>query len=148
MRKPTAVRSLLLGLAALLAAPLAASAQDEIRLGAFLPISGISADVGAQMKAGAEVALERMATVQVGGKPAKVRVIWYDDEGKGDVGLNVVTRALTVDKIHVGMGFLSSDVFIRVMSSRRRRSRWSPAARRRSRSGTRSPRPRWSTRSS
>jgi branched-chain amino acid transport system substrate-binding protein len=45
----------------------------------------------------------------------KVRVIWYDDEGKGDVGLNVVTRALTVDKIHVGMGFLSSDVFIRVM---------------------------------
>jgi branched-chain amino acid transport system substrate-binding protein len=93
MRKPTAVRSLLLGLAALLAAPLAASAQDEIRLGAFLPISGISADVGAQMKAGAEVALERMATVQVGGKPAKVRVIWYDDEGKGDVGLNVVTRS-------------------------------------------------------
>ena len=67
------------------------------------------------MKAGAEVALERMATVQVGGKPTKVRVIWYDDEGKGDVGLNVVTRALTVDKIHVGMGFLSSDVFIRVM---------------------------------
>jgi branched-chain amino acid transport system substrate-binding protein len=115
MRKRTAIRSLLLGLAALLAAPLAASAQDEIRLGAFLPISGISADVGAQMKAGAEVALERMATVQVGGKPAKVRVIWYDDEGKGDVGLNVVTRALTVDKIHVGMGFLSSDVFIRVM---------------------------------
>jgi branched-chain amino acid transport system substrate-binding protein len=56
-----------------------------------------------------------MATLQVGGKPTKVRVIWYDDEGKGDVGLNVVTRALTVDKIHVGMGFLSSDVFIRVM---------------------------------
>src|SRR5258705_12454727 len=115
MRKPTAVRSLLLGLAAPLAAPLAACAQDEVKLGAFLPISGISADIVAQMKAGAEVALERMATVQVGGKPAKVRVIWYDDEGKGDVGLNVVTRALTVDKIHVGMGFLSSDVFIRVM---------------------------------
>src|SRR5713226_6931818 len=117
MRKPTAIGlvALPLGLAALLAAPLAACAQDEIRLGAFLPISGISADVGAQMKAGAEVALERMATVQVGGKPAKVRVIWYDDEGKGDVGLNVVTRALTVDKIHVGMGFLASDVFIRVM---------------------------------
>jgi branched-chain amino acid transport system substrate-binding protein len=117
MRKPTAIGivSLLLGLAAFLAAPLLAGAQDEVKLGAFLPISGISADVGAQMKAGTEVAVERMGTLHVGGKPMKVRVIWYDDEGKGDVGLNVVTRALTVDKIHVGMGFLSSDVFIRVM---------------------------------
>ena len=117
MRKPTAIGlvALLLGLGALLAAPLIAGAQDEVKLGAFLPISGISADVGAQMKAGTEVALERMAMLQVGGKAMKVRVIWYDDEGKGDVGLNVVTRALTVDKIHVGMGFLSSDVFIRVM---------------------------------
>src|SRR5258708_19943444 len=116
MRNPTAVGivSLRLGLAAFIAAPPGAGAQDEVRLGAFLPISGISADVGAQMKAGTEVALERMATLQVGGKPMKVRVIWYDDEGKGDVGLNVVTRALTVDKIHVGMGFLSSDLFIRV----------------------------------
>jgi branched-chain amino acid transport system substrate-binding protein len=107
--------SLLLGLTALFGTPLLAEAQEEIRLGAFLPISGISADVGAQMKAGTEVAAERMGTIQVGGKPMKVHVIWYDDEGKGDVGLNVVTRALTVDKIHVGMGFLSSDVFIRVM---------------------------------
>jgi len=117
MRKPTAIGivSFLLGLTAFLAAPPGAHAQDEVKLGAFLPISGISADVGAQMKAGTEVALERMATLQVGGKAMKVRVIWYDDEGKGDVGLNVVTRALTVDKIHVGMGFLSSDVFIRVM---------------------------------
>lgn len=117
MRKPTVIGIVLLlsGLAAFLAAPPGAGAQDEVKLGAFLPISGISADVGAQMKAGAEVALERLGTIQVGGKPMKVRVIWYDDEGKGDVGLNVVTRALTVDKIHVGMGFLSSDVFIRVM---------------------------------
>ena len=117
MRKPTAIElvSLLLGLAVLVAGASAVRAQDEIKLGVFLPISGISADVGAQMKAGTEVALERMGTLQMGGKPIKVRVIWYDDEGKGDVGLNVVTRALTVDKIHAGMGFLSSDVFIRVM---------------------------------
>jgi branched-chain amino acid transport system substrate-binding protein len=92
-----------------------AVAQDEIRIGAFAPLSGISADVGAQIRAGVEVAVERAGEFQVGGKPAKLRVIWYDDEGKGDVGLNVVTRALTVDKIHAGVGFLSSDVFIRVM---------------------------------
>ena len=92
-----------------------AVAQDEIRVGAFAPLSGISADVGAQIRAGIEVAVERAGEFQVGGKPAKLRVIWYDDEGKGDVGLNVVTRALTVDKIHAGVGFLSSDVFIRVM---------------------------------
>ena len=117
MRTPATIRllSLLLVLTALLAGPVVAAAQDEVKLGVFLPISGISADVGAQMKAGAEVALERMPTLQLGGRATKVRVIWYDDEGKGDVGLNVVTRALTVDRIHVGMGFLSSDVFIRVM---------------------------------
>jgi branched-chain amino acid transport system substrate-binding protein len=117
MRKPAMLVLLFFWaiLTALVAVPLVAAAQDEVTLGAFLPISGISADVGAQMKAGVEVALERMPTVRLGGKATKVRVISYDDEGKGDVGLNVVTRALTVDRIHVGMGFLSSDVFIRVM---------------------------------
>jgi branched-chain amino acid transport system substrate-binding protein len=93
-----------------------ALAQEEIRVGAFAPISGISADVGAQIKAGIEVAVERAQSgLTVGGKPHRVRVIWYDTEGKGDVGLNVVTRALTVDRVHAGVGFLSSDVFIRVM---------------------------------
>src|SRR5215831_19174279 len=94
-------------------------AQDatEMKLGAFMPISGISADVGAQIKAGTEIAVERAHEqgLKLGGKPLRVRVIWYDDEGKADVGLNVVTRALTVDKINVGVGVLSSDVFLRVM---------------------------------
>src|SRR5262245_23999849 len=46
--------ALVVGIAAL-------DAQDaaEIKLGAFMPISGISADVGAQIKAGTEVAVER-----------------------------------------------------------------------------------------
>jgi branched-chain amino acid transport system substrate-binding protein len=102
-----------------LACPREAGAQDavEIKLGAFMPISGISADVGAQIRAGIEVAVERahQQGLRLGAKPARVRVIWYDTEGKGDVGLNVVTRALTIDKIHIGIGFLSSDVFLRVM---------------------------------
>jgi branched-chain amino acid transport system substrate-binding protein len=94
----------------------AAHAQDEVKIGAFVTLSGVSADVGGQMKAGIEVAAERIAQgYTVGGKPMKVTVIYYDDEGKADTGLNAVTRALTVDKITVGIGFLSSDVFIRVM---------------------------------
>jgi len=70
------------------------------------------------------VAVERAQEqgIRLGGKPYRVRVIWYDDEGKGDVGLNVVTRALTVDRIHAGVGFLSSDVFIRVMDDSRKAS--------------------------
>ena len=47
-----------------------ARAQDEIRLGAFAPLSGISADVGAQIKAGTEVALERIAEISLGGQAA------------------------------------------------------------------------------
>jgi branched-chain amino acid transport system substrate-binding protein len=112
----TGVRWLVL-MAVLVVVPWPVAAQDEIKIGAFAPLSGLSADVGAQMKAGIEVAVERVNAqgVQLRGKPGRVRVIWYDDEGKGDVGLNVVTRALTVDRIHVGIRFLSSDVFIRVM---------------------------------
>jgi branched-chain amino acid transport system substrate-binding protein len=98
-----------------LAAGSPAQAQ-EVKLGAFVTLSGISADVGAQMKAGIEVAVERMQpNFTVNGVKTPIKVIWYDDEGKGDTGLNVVTRALTVDKITAGIGFLSSDVFIRVM---------------------------------
>ena len=100
-----------------LAAGSAAEAQ-EVKLGAFVTLSGISADVGAQMKAGIEVAVERMQpTFTINGVKTPIKVIWYDDEGKGDTGLNVVTRALTVDKITAGIGFLSSDVFIRVTDS-------------------------------
>jgi branched-chain amino acid transport system substrate-binding protein len=104
-----------LGIVALAAAS-PASAQDEIKIGAFLPVTGVTADVGAQMKAGIEVAVERANAAGVKlDKLYKLRVIFYDTEGKGDVGLNVVTRALSVDKINVGVGFISSDVFTRVM---------------------------------
>ncbi|GAC1347783.1 MAG: branched-chain amino acid ABC transporter substrate-binding protein [Acetobacteraceae bacterium] len=110
------MRRIALSLAALLALLAPARAQDTVKLGAFVTLSGISADVGAQMKAGIEVAVERIAKgYTVGGKPMKIDVVWYDDEGKADTGLNVVTRALTVDKINVGIGFLSSDVYIRVI---------------------------------
>jgi branched-chain amino acid transport system substrate-binding protein len=117
MRISKTVRNMVAGLAALGAmAASPAFAQQEIKLGAFVTLSGISADVGAQMKAGIEVAVERIApTFTVNGVKTPIKVIWYDDEGKGDTGLNVVTRALTVDKITAGVGFLSSDVFIRVM---------------------------------
>jgi branched-chain amino acid transport system substrate-binding protein len=93
-----------------------ARAEDEIKIGAFLPVTGVTADVGAQMKAGIELAVARANAAGVKlDKPYTLRVIWYDTEGKGDVGLNAVTRALTVDKINIGVGFVSSDVFTRVM---------------------------------
>jgi branched-chain amino acid transport system substrate-binding protein len=120
MRRSTLVVGISLVALVLLAGPAdrrSAAQEAEIKLGAFMPISGGTADVGAQIRAGVEVAVERLgeAGLPVGGKPHRIRVVWYDTEGKGDVGLNVVTRALTVDRIHVGVGFLSSDVFIRVM---------------------------------
>ena len=101
---------------ALMLGPSNGQAQDEIKLGAFLPVTGVTADAGAQMKAGFEVAIERAnANGIMLDKPYKIKVIWYDDEGKADVGLNVVTRALTLDKINFAVGFQSSDIFSRVM---------------------------------
>lgn len=86
------------------------AAAQEVKVGAFMPATGITADVGAQIKAGVQVAVDR-----ANASGAKVQVLWYDTEGKADVGLNAVTRALSVDKINAAVGFLSSDVFIRVM---------------------------------
>ena len=109
------MRSFMLALLMLIAAA-TARAQETVKIGAFVTLSGVSADVGGQMRAGIEVAVERIGKAYaIAGKPAKIEVIWYDDEGKADTGLNVVTRALTVDRITIGIGFLSSDVFIRVM---------------------------------
>jgi len=110
------MRFIALPFAALLALAAPARAQDAVKLGAFVTLSGISADVGAQMRAGIEVAVDRIAQgYAVGGKPMKIQVFWYDDEGKADTGLNAVTRALTVDKVNVAVGFLSSDIYIRVI---------------------------------
>ena len=117
------MRLLALSFAALLSAFSAARAEDAVKLGAFVTLSGVSADVGAQMKAGIEVAVDRIQKdYAVAGKPTKIEVIYYDDEGKADTGLNVVTRALTVDHINVGIGFLSSDVYIRVIDEFQRAS--------------------------
>jgi branched-chain amino acid transport system substrate-binding protein len=93
-----------------------ASAQQTLKVGAFVTASGPGADLGAQMRSGIEVAVERIAKeYTIDGKPAQIQVIWYDDEGKGDVGLSAVTRALTVDKINVAIGFNSTDIVSRVM---------------------------------
>lgn len=93
-----------------------ASAQQILKLGAFVTASGPGADLGSQMRAGIEVAVERMAKdFMVDGKPVQVQLVWYDDEGKGDVGLSAVTRAITVDKINVAIGFNSTDIVSRVM---------------------------------
>ena len=115
----TVISVLIVSLLAPLPSVRPTGAQDagEIRLGAFAPLTGITADIGAQIRAGIEVGVERAQQqgIRVGGKPYRLRVLWYDDEAKADVGLNAVTRALTLDKIHIGVGFLISDVFIRVM---------------------------------
>lgn len=89
----------------------------DLRIGAFIPATGAQADVGVQMKGGIDVAIEWLQAhpIVVNGEPVNIKVIYYDDEAKADVGLNAVTRALTVDKIHAAIGFLSSDVFVRVM---------------------------------
>lgn len=104
-------RGVFLGVFGLVATGLPASASaQEMKLGAFLPVTGVTADVGAQIRAGIEVAVER-----ANASGAKLQVLWYDTEGKADVGLNAVSRALSVDKINAAVGFLSSDVFTRVM---------------------------------
>ena len=67
----------IVGLLAVAAAQPAAAQTQEIKLGAFMPITGITADVGAQIKAGIEVAVDRANAAG-----AKIKVIWYDTEAR------------------------------------------------------------------
>ena len=83
---------------------------DEVRIGIVVPLSGIGATVGTQMKTGATIAIEEInakgGIKALGG--AKLRLIAGDSQGKPDVGASETERLIQRENVHVMIGSYQS----------------------------------------
>lgn len=82
-----------------------AQAQDVIRIGAPLALSGGLADEGQKQKAGYDVWLERInaagGIAQGNGPKKKVELVFYDYQTDGKLAQQLAERLITVDKVQV-----------------------------------------------
>lgn len=94
------------------------AAEKVVKMGAFCPLTGPYVDVGTDIKNGIQLAVKlknQEGGVLVGGEKRRVKLVWGDTESKVEVGLSVVDKVVTVDKVDVAVGFLHSHIFIPAM---------------------------------
>ncbi|WP_233575837.1 ABC transporter substrate-binding protein [Noviherbaspirillum saxi] len=90
----------------------AALAQSAVKMGCVLPLSGGSASVGNQTKAGVTAAVEQIN--QAGGIKAlggaKLEAIFGDSQSKADIGVAETERLINREKVSVLCGAFNSAV--------------------------------------
>ncbi len=94
------------------------AADKAVKMGAFCPLTGPYVDTGTEIKNGIDFAVKlqnQAGGIQVGKDKYLVNLVWGDTESKVEVGLSVVEKLITVDKIDVAVGFLHSHIFIPAM---------------------------------
>jgi branched-chain amino acid transport system substrate-binding protein len=96
------LRRTFLGAAAVLALTGAASAQETIKVGLILPMTGPFASTGRQIEAAAKLYMQQKGDT-VAGK--KVQLIVKDDTGTADVTKRLAQELIVNDKIAVMAGF-------------------------------------------
>jgi len=109
MRK-TGVAMLALALVAVLAVPLV-WAQESLKVGIILPLTGEKAKFGEIEKKSFEMALEEItAAGGINGK--KLEFVYEDDTGRPDVARSAAEKLITRDKVvMLGGGYGSSETF-------------------------------------
>ena len=112
MKKITLLTGLIAGVAMLFSqASLAMSDCGEIILGSAISLTGKYASNGVHAKNGYEYAISKIKEkggVTVGGKCYNFKVIYYDDESKGDRGATLAERLISQDKVQYMLGPYSS----------------------------------------
>ncbi len=111
MKKTTLFTSLLVGSAILLSQSALAASCGEIVLGSAISLTGKYATNGIHAKNGYEYAISKIAEkggVKVGGKCYNFKVIYYDDESKGDRGATLAERLINQDEVQYMLGPYSS----------------------------------------
>ncbi|MGE8637599.1 MAG: ABC transporter substrate-binding protein [Achromobacter sp.] len=101
---------ILAGLVAL-AAGGAAQAQETLKLGALVTLSGAGAAWGQGMKNAAEVAADLVnedGGLEVGGKRYRVQVVAYDDKYQANEAMTVANRLVFEDKVRYIIGPVGS----------------------------------------
>lgn len=89
---------------ALALATLAAQAQDVVRIGAPLALTGGLADEGRKQQAAYQLWLERVNAaggITMGGRKLKVELVFYDYQTDEKRAQQLAERLITVDKVHV-----------------------------------------------
>lgn len=103
----------LLSVAVLLALSAPAAAQEEVRIGVILPLTGAAASTGLELKNASELAAELVNSTQVkdldlplvgkGGLPnlkgARIRLLFADHQGNPQVGASEAERLITQEKV-------------------------------------------------
>jgi branched-chain amino acid transport system substrate-binding protein len=100
MTKPTLLRCLAAGLLA--AAPLGAYAQETLKIGLILPMTGPFASTGRQVEAAARLYLAQNGAT-VAGK--KVELVLRDDAGTADTTRRIAQELVVNEKVSVLAGF-------------------------------------------
>ena len=111
MKKATLFTGLLAGSALLLSQGLMADDCGEIVLGSAISLTGKYATNGIHAKNGYEYAITKIKQsggVKIGGKCYNFKVIYYDDESKGDRGATLAERLISQDKVQYMLGPYSS----------------------------------------
>ncbi len=112
MKKITLLTGLIAGVAMLFSqASLAMSDCGEIILGSAISLTGKYASNGVHAKNGYEYAISKIKEkggVTVSGKCYNFKVIYYDDESKGDRGATLAERLISQDKVQYMLGPYSS----------------------------------------
>jgi len=84
-------------------------APDYILLGGSLPMTGPAAEAGIALKQGIEIALDEInekggVYIKMYGKKVPIKYLFEDCQSKPDVGVSVIEKLITKDKVHMIVG--------------------------------------------
>ncbi len=89
-------------LAALIIVSVGVVAQDTIKIGLFVPLTGYAAADGASAFAGAQIAVDFIN--EAGGINGKlVELVYYDDAGKADEASSIARKLIERDQVVIGV---------------------------------------------
>jgi branched-chain amino acid transport system substrate-binding protein len=97
--KKLSVVFLLLVVPALAFAPSAWCANDVIKIGFNIPLTGENPDVGASSKNAAEMYLKKMPTIEVNGKKYDLKFVFEDNEYKAESAVKASTKLITEEEV-------------------------------------------------
>ncbi len=98
--------------------PAGASAQETLKIGAMVTLSGPGAAWGLAMKNGAQIAADEVNAkggLEVAGKKYKVEIIAYDDKYQANEAVTVTNRLVHEDKVKYMIGPLGSAPAVAVL---------------------------------
>lgn len=111
MKKTLSLLGCVAGASLLLSQAALAQDCDTITLGSAISLTGKYATNGVHAKNGYEFAIQKIKDaggVKVGDKCYNFKVIYYDDESKGDRGATLAERLINQDKVQYMLGPYSS----------------------------------------